>query len=227
MAKRKAANAGISWPTLVTGMALGVALALGVRAALDFFAPGVVSERSDTITYENPEAQELSFRFFDMLTQSDVIDTTRGPGQPLPPIRAVEEPEQTPVPIQSTQSGTTANAANQAANEIANQALNETPVAAAPVTEPTRPTSPTAPTATGARFLLQAGSFRGADKAEVLRARILLLGLPCRTQQVTVQGGGVWHRVFVGPYETKPQMEQAAAQLRAQDIDPLPLYRAA
>jgi len=207
MAKRKAANAGISWPTLVTGVALGVALVLGARVALDFFAPEIISERTDSITYENPEAQELSFRFFDMLTQSDVIDTTREPGQPLPPIRVVEQSEPMSMETQTTPQEITPGA-------------SEAVLAAAPVAEPT----PQA--VTGSRFLLQAGSFRGADKAEMLRARILLLGLPCRTQEVTVQGGGIWYRVFVGPYDTKQQMEQAAAQLRAEDIDPLPLYRA-
>ncbi|MCY4277886.1 MAG: SPOR domain-containing protein [Gammaproteobacteria bacterium] len=216
MAKRKAADAGISWPTLVTGVALGVALALGVRAALDFFAPGVVSERTDSITYENPEAQELSFRFFDMLTQSDVIDTTRESGQPLPPVRATES-KPTPAAIEEQAPVATADA-SEAQPTMPTIPFNP-PVAA--------PAEPAPATVTGARFLLQAGSFRGSDKAEVLRARILLLGLPSRTQQVTVQGGGIWYRVFVGPYDTKQQMEQAAAQLRAQDIDPLPLYRAA
>ena len=216
MAKRKAAqNTGISWPTLVTGMALGVALTLGVRSTLDFFAPGVVSERTDSITYENPEAQELSFRFFDMLTQSDVIDTTLGSGEPLPPIREVTQ-EPTPPALNTAQPTISQPTTIAEPTEVASA---EVPVVETPQTTPTAPD--------GARFLLQAGSFRGADKAEVLRARILLLGLPCRTQQVTVQGGGVWHRVFVGPYDTKQQMERAAAQLRAQDIDPLPLYRAA
>lgn len=209
MAKRKAANAGISWPTMVTGVALGVALTLGVRSALDFIAPDVVSERTDSITYENPEAQELSFRFFDMLTQGDVIDTTQGAGVPLPPIRPMEIEMRSPLQTQAT---------------TPQEHTPETPV-----TEPieTPVTEPTPPPVSSARFLLQAGSFRGSEKAEVLRARILLLGLSCRTQEVTVQGGGVWHRVFVGPYDSRQQMEQAAAQLRAQDIDPLPLYRAA
>ena len=208
MAKRKAHNAGISWLTLATGMALGVALTLGARTALDFFAPSVLYERTDAITYDNPEAQELSFRFFDMLTQSDVIDTTHESGQPLPPVRVTEASEPVPMDTQIMPPETVANASE-----------------AAPVAPPVAELAP--PAVTGSRFLLQAGSFRGADKAETLRARILLLGMPCRTQQVTVQGGGVWYRVFVGPYDTKQQMERAAGQLRAQDIDPLPLYRSA
>ncbi len=208
MAKRKAGNAGIPWLTLATGMALGVALTLGARRALDFFAPGVTYERADSITYENPEAQELSFRFFDMLTQSDVIDTTLESGQPLPRIRVPETSAPAPMDTQMTQTQMIANVSETAA-----------------VTTPVIELAP--PEVAGSRFLLQAGSFRGADKAETLRARILLLGLPCRTQQVTVQGGGVWHRVFVGPYDTKQQMERAAGQLRAEDIDPLPLYRSA
>ena len=208
MAKRKSANTGISWPTLVTGMALGVALTLGVRSALELFAPGVVSQRTESITYENPEAQELSFRFFDMLTQGDVIDTTHEAGQPLPLPQLPQTQTEPEAPA--------------IAEAVQPQAASDAGVA-----EAAEPPAIDPPPASDARFLLQAGSFRGAEKAEVLRARILLLGLPCRTQQVTVQGGGVWHRVFVGPYDSKQQMEQAAAQLRAQDIDPLPLYRAA
>ena len=208
MAKRKSTARGIQWISLLTGIALGVALTLGARQALDFFAEGLVSERADSITYENPEAQELSFRFFDMLTEGDVIDTsqemTQAPVQVLPQT-VQEEPvtrpdlEQAPAPAHS-------------------DAVEQPPIEASP--QPLRDSQ------AGPRYLLQVGSFRDADKANALRRDILLLGLASRTVQVEDPEGGIFNRVIVGPYDTKEQAADAAKRLRAKDIDSLPLYRA-
>ena len=38
-------------------------------------------------------------------------------------------------------------------------------------------------------------------------------------------GGSTWHRVLVGPFETKEEMQQALATLQAMDVSPLPLER--
>lgn len=206
MAAKKQSSGTISWVTLVSGIALGIALTLGARQVIGLFMGDLVTNRSESITYKNPEAQELSFRFFDLLTQEDHIDTSESS---LPPRQVssmepdAESPELTPnVPITPVESDALVQA--------------PTPESAAPsalqVSE-------------GPKYVLQAGSFRGADKAENLRARILLLGLPARTSRVETPGGGAWNRVIVGPYSTKAQLKDALDRLRAEDIDPLPMYQ--
>ncbi len=212
MAKRKSSARSIQWISLLTGIALGVAFTLGARQALDFFAGGLLSERADSITYENPEAQELSFRFFDMLSEGGAIDnateTNSQPGQ-----ATIETPAQTTqeTSIDSTEIGDVS-----------------TPTSPETVEQPPAEATPSSPTnlQKGPRFLLQAGSFRDADKANALRAHILLLGLASRTVQVKDPEGGIFNRVIVGPYDTRDQAADAAKRLRAEDIDSLALYRA-
>jgi cell division protein FtsN len=74
-------------------------------------------------------------------------------------------------------------------------------------------------------YLLQAGSFARTEEAERLRGALLLLGLEASTVTVTLPGGAVRHRVLVGPFADERTMRRAQAQLRDQDIEPLPLRR--
>ena len=212
MAKRKSSARGIQWISLLTGIALGVAFTLGARQALDFFAGGLVSERTDSITYENPEAQELSFRFFDMLTEGGAIDTTEE-------ARSQQGQASVQAPSQSAQESSLVS------NELGDLS---TPTSPETVEQPPGEATPSSFTnsQTGPRFLLQAGSFRDAEKANALRAQILLLGLASRTVQVQDPEGGIFNRVIVGPYDTRDQAADAAKRLRAEDIDSLALYRA-
>ncbi len=206
MSRKKQSSSGFYWITLISGLALGIALTLGTGQVLGLFMGDLVTNRSESVTYKNPEAQELSFRFFDLLTRGDDIDTSESSPPPrqvssLEPPREATEPAPVvpPTPIEP-------------------EAFETAP-------PPGATASPELQISEGPRYLLQAGSFRGADKAETLRARILLLGLPVRTSRVEVPGGGVWNRVFVGPYTTKAQTQDAVDRLRAEDIDPLPLRR--
>ena len=76
------------------------------------------------------------------------------------------------------------------------------------------------------RYLLQAGSFRRSEDADRLRAKLLLLGLEATTQPVT-SSGSTWHRVLVGPFESRSNMSAARATLIHEGIDTLLLKRSA
>jgi len=67
-------------------------------------------------------------------------------------------------------------------------------------------------TAAGGSYLIQAGSFRNAEDAEALKARLALLGLTARIQTVTVDGQ-TWHRIRLGPYETARDANSARRTL--------------
>lgn len=62
------------------------------------------------------------------------------------------------------------------------------------------------------QFYLQAGSFPEREKAEAVRARLLLTG-----QNVHIEPGQVanktWYRVLVGPFASREQLNQAQTQL--------------
>lgn len=73
----------------------------------------------------------------------------------------------------------------------------------------------------GARYLLQAGSFRSAKDAERLKAQLLLAGQEPRVVKVTVGAGESWHRVQLGPLETSESIDQAKQVLADFKIDGL------
>ena len=62
------------------------------------------------------------------------------------------------------------------------------------------------------QFFLQAGSFQTRAQAEGVRAQVTLLGQVARLESGTV-GDRTWHRVLVGPFTSREQMNSAQKQL--------------
>jgi len=77
-------------------------------------------------------------------------------------------------------------------------------------------------TPAGGSYLIQVGSFRSADDAEALKARLAMLGLVAQTRAVTVNGE-TWHRVRLGPYDTARAADSARRQLRENGFDSMVL----
>ncbi|MEX0448949.1 SPOR domain-containing protein [Spiribacter sp. 221] len=77
-----------------------------------------------------------------------------------------------------------------------------------------------APEATdGARYLLQAGSFRKPSDAESLKASLALLGIEARIQVVELPGGETWHRVRIGPFADLQRVNAVRERMAGQQID--------
>jgi cell division protein FtsN len=62
------------------------------------------------------------------------------------------------------------------------------------------------------QFFLQAGSFQTRAQAESIRAQVTLIGQVARLESGTV-GDRTWHRVLVGPFNSREQMNSAQKQL--------------
>lgn len=75
-------------------------------------------------------------------------------------------------------------------------------------------------------YLLQAASFRSADDADALRARLLLLSLPAATDIVALASGR-WYRVTVGPFASRTEAQRAVTELRERDLAPMWIKRKA
>ena len=104
------------------------------------------------------------------------------------------------------------------------------PVPAQPKTEKTQtsaaPKEVTAPPAAAAlrgKYLLQVASFRSHDDADRLKAKLAFLGLEGSIQTILIDDKETWHRVRVGPYTARAQLEEARATLKANKYDALPL----
>ncbi|MDF2180111.1 SPOR domain-containing protein [Aliiglaciecola sp. CAU 1673] len=57
------------------------------------------------------------------------------------------------------------------------------------------------------RYLLQCGSFREANQAETMRARLAFQGIESQVRPSEGKNGR-WHRVVLGPYENKRAAEK-------------------
>ena len=86
---------------------------------------------------------------------------------------------------------------------------------------PSAPDPPAVSPAT--EYLLQAASFRSRDEADALRAELLLDGMMATVNAASSPGGVAWHRVMVGPFSTKVEMERTLTTLRSKNIAALPL----
>lgn len=72
------------------------------------------------------------------------------------------------------------------------------------------------------QYQLQAGSFRSEADAESLRATLLLKGLPNVTStKVTSANGSVWHRVRVGPFDSRSKLNKAQDVLVRMNLRPI------
>lgn len=93
-----------------------------------------------------------------------------------------------------------------------------------PVTA-TRPKEKPAEVENDTEFLLQVASFRTASDAEQVRAEMLLLNLNAKVESAKVSGGSTWHRVIVGPFESRSQMAKAQSTLYENRFAPMLLKR--
>ncbi len=71
------------------------------------------------------------------------------------------------------------------------------------------------------KIVLQAGSFRNAQDAEEMRAKMILAGLPDVKTSRTEGSNGVWYRVRTGPFDTRAEVNAASNKLYKLNINPL------
>jgi len=71
------------------------------------------------------------------------------------------------------------------------------------------------------KYLLQVGSFRKLEDADRLKAQLAFLGLEGGIQTILINGQETWHRVRVGPYSGRAQLDEARATLKANKYDVL------
>jgi cell division protein FtsN len=72
-------------------------------------------------------------------------------------------------------------------------------------------------------YFLQAGSFSNADDADKLKAKLAMLGIEASVQTVTLPGKGVVHRVHLGPYKGREEMNNTLAMLKQNGVSATPM----
>jgi len=84
--------------------------------------------------------------------------------------------------------------------------------------KPKQPAPQEKPAADGASYLVQIASFRQTSDAERLKAKLALLGVQARIQQVTVNGKA-YHRVRAGPYKGKQEVNKTRSMLSSNGLE--------
>ncbi|MFT5172592.1 MAG: cell division protein FtsN [Gammaproteobacteria bacterium] len=105
------------------------------------------------------------------------------------------------------------------------------PAAAAPLVKNDAPRKDVAPVPAVAaaapasaqrdQYILQVGSFRKLEDADRLKAKLAFLGLEGSIQTISIDGKETWHRVRVGPYFARVQLDEARATLKVNKYDVL------
>ena len=101
---------------------------------------------------------------------------------------------------------------------------DETPVLNEPLELPKEKPKATAPQSSEI-YLLQVGSFKSQSDADSLRVNLLLLNLQAYIEKVSPRPGETWHRVLVGPLDSRSQVANAKSKLATNKIDSLLLKR--
>lgn len=72
-------------------------------------------------------------------------------------------------------------------------------------------------------YFVQAGSFSSAEDADKLKAKLAMLGIEASVQIATIPDKGVWHRVHIGPYKGREEMNNALAVLKQNGVNATPM----
>lgn len=70
-------------------------------------------------------------------------------------------------------------------------------------------------------YIIQTGSFRKIEDADRQRATLALQGLKSQIETVTNAENSVWHRVKLGPYQSRSTMNRDMDKVVALNIQPL------
>lgn len=98
---------------------------------------------------------------------------------------------------------------------VASPVQPESPPARLPAPAPPRETA----SADSVQYVVQAGSFRSHGDADRLKARLALMGVEAEIQSVTIDGGGTWHRVRIGPIADRSRVDRVRQRLEQEQVD--------
>lgn len=149
-----------------------------------------------------------TFEFYTLLPESEVI----APGGQVPGSTATPPPR--PEPAEAAPKP-----AEPAAGTASDDPIARVIAANMDADETTRPAATNADA--DARFMLQAASFREPSDADRLAGRLKDFGLLAKISEVQTGDGATWHRVQVGPYSDRRELNRAQDLMTTQGIEPL------
>lgn len=83
--------------------------------------------------------------------------------------------------------------------------------------------NPTAAAPQDSSYMLQIASYKTPEEAQQLRAKLLLLNLDARSENVALRNGETWHRVLIGPLKNHAELTRVRGILNDNHYDSLVL----
>lgn len=218
-APRKQSNRGIpGWLWGIAGLVAGFFLAQYVQQSAPTPVATVVPKPTSSNTSASTEADKSSasespmptFEFYTLLPESEVI---------APRSEATASRPQTPAPARTEPKAETETETT--SDPIAAQlaSLDEAVKQSMASREESQQAS--SPPPSNSRYMLQAASFRETGDAQRLAGRLRDFGLLAKITEVQTGDGNTWHRVQVGPYEDRRELNRAQDLMITQGIEPL------
>ena len=198
-ARRSGSQGMPGWAWLLIGLLLG-ALAFAAVFLRDKWnipanllpqpnpqAQAPAPKDDDAVVAEPVEKPKPKYDFYTLLPEKEVVI----PDAELDAQARAEARNAKPKPAETAPAPTASTVSN--------------PASASPASAP-------AETADNARYLIQAGAFRGSEEAESLKARIALTGEIARVEPASINGTTVY-RVRMGPYPNASALAAAKQAL--------------
>lgn len=191
-----------SWVSFVSGLGLGLLVALGIYLwSAKLPRPSVVVAGTVEPKVEMPKAGE-----------SPPVETVETePETPRPKFDFYKILPEMEVPVQEWELNEKAARAQANATPPANTAAAASAVTATPA-------NPAASAETGA-YILQIGSYKQFEEADHAKAKLALQGITANIQRVVINGQNAWFRVHVGPLSDATELRAMRMKLMESNTD--------
>ena len=204
-------NAKPGWPAWAW-LGIGVALGIAVSMLILFKDWAPLLRKSNL---PQPNAQAVAPKASDQA----VADATKAAAPPKKSFDFYSVLPEMEVVIPDAELSAKAKA------EQARQALAASQAQAQPAGAPAAGVAPPPALAeSGSGYMLLAGSYADAHAADEAKAKLALLGVVARVQQVTINGK-TWNRIMLGPYADASATEAAKQSLAENGIKAIPISR--
>ncbi len=199
------------WVWLLAGIVIG-ALVTGLVRLANTPEPENAATIADSARQNNPgmdrDRAKPRFDFYTLLKETEVIVPQEADREERTVTVIESDPPELDTSVEESDTSANTDEAPSTGNDAATDSAVETDESEDQVV-----------------YVLQAGSFKNAEDADSVRARLLLLNMQASIEKVNPQPGETWHRVLVGPFSNKAALAEARTVLTRNGIDSIQLKR--
>lgn len=205
---------------IMVGVLIGLVVGISVAVGLAMYLNRSSTPFTNLDKFADRNAQTTSGSIEELAPGTQIVDASQAPSQNLPPLTEINARAEAQAQAQASAAGQeSAQATGQDEPEFDFYKILPGQADAVPGGDTAaRPRE----TNVNKSTYLQLGSFQNEKEADNLKARLALLGVEAKIQSVEVQDKGLVHRVRIGPFSSKDDMDRMKSQLQQNGIDAAP-----